>query len=266
MDEFMKAASRPIDPTAGKLTGKVAWVTGAGRGLGRAVAVGFARAGAAVAVTSRSGNELEALKTHVADGHGSVLALEGSVTDSARMRQAAQEIGRVFGRLDILVNSAGISPAFTRAEELSDETWLSIIDTNLSGTFICCREAGRMMLEAGAGSIINISSVHASKAFGRLAAYTASKGGVEALTRALAVEWAQRGVRVNCIAPGYFVTPLSEPMMVNDRLRMAVIERTPQGRLAMPEELVSLVTFLASDESSFVTGSTYSVDGGWAAT
>ncbi len=262
----MKRAPTRIDEQPGRLAGKTAWVTGAGRGLGRAIALGLARAGARVAVTSRSADELRTLEEEITGWEGSALVVPGSVTDSVAMRTAADQIRNVFGSLDVLVNSAGISPAFTRAEELSDETWQLIIKVNLSGTFICCREAGRLMLESGAGSIVNLSSVHGSSGFGRLAAYAASKGGVEALTRALAVEWAQRGVRVNTIAPGYFSTLLSEPMLMSEQLRASVVDRTPLGRIANPEELVGAVTFLASDEASFVTGSTMYVDGGWTAT
>jgi len=248
-----------------RLTGKVAWVTGAGRGLGRAIALGLARAGADVAVTSRSADELGALVDEISSSNGSALGLPGSVTDSVAMRKVVDEVQRFFGRLNILVNSAGISPSFTRAEELSDEVWQSIIEVNLTGTFVCCREAGRVMLESGGGSVVNISSVHASSGFGRLAAYAASKGGVEALTRALAVEWAQRGIRVNTVAPGYFLTALSEPVLASQRLHAAVVDRTPLARIASSQELVGAVTFLASDEASFVTGSTLYVDGGWTA-
>lgn len=262
----MKGSPKAAPAASARLAGKVAWVTGAGRGLGRAIAVRLASEGALVAVTSRSVDDLRSLEGQIAGQGGSALVLAASVTDPLGIGEAASEITRSFGHLDILVNSAGISPVYTRAEELADEVWRSIIDVNLSGTFICCREAGRLMLEAGAGSIINLSSVHGSSGAGRLAAYSASKGGVEALTKALAVEWADRGVRVNCLAPGYFLTPLSRPILASERLRSGLLQRTPMGRIADPEELTGIVAFLASDEASFVTGSTYAVDGGWLAT
>jgi NAD(P)-dependent dehydrogenase (short-subunit alcohol dehydrogenase family) len=250
-----------------RLVGRVAWVTGAGRGLGRAIAVGLANAGAKVALTARSVDELMSLEEEISRvSEGATLVVPGSVVDSGSMREVAEEIVGALGGLDILVNSAGISPAYTRAEDVDDDVWRSIVEVNLSGTFICCREAGRQMLDTGRGSMINVSSVHASSGFGHLAAYSASKGGIEALTRALAVEWAPRGVRVNCVAPGYFATPLSQPLLDNDRLRDAVVGRTPLGRIASPDELVGAVTFLASDESSFVTGAVIAVDGGWTAT
>jgi NAD(P)-dependent dehydrogenase (short-subunit alcohol dehydrogenase family) len=210
-------------------------------------------------------DELQVVQREIVEAEGSAIVVPGSITESAVMAAAVEHIRQVLGGVDVLVNTAGISPAFTRAEDLSDQTWQSIINVNLSGTFICCREAGRLMLDAGGGSIINVSSVHASAGFGRLAAYASSKGGVEALTRALAIEWAQRGIRVNCVAPGYFATQLSEPMLTSARLRTSVIDRTPLRRIAEPEEVVGAIIFLASDESSFVTGTTMYVDGGWTA-
>jgi NAD(P)-dependent dehydrogenase (short-subunit alcohol dehydrogenase family) len=263
----MKTTHYERQKYAPHLTGRVAWVTGAGRGLGRAIAVGLAHAGAKVAVTSRTLKDLATLEEQIESiSEGAVLVVPGSVTEPDDMRDIAERIMATFGTLDILVNSAGISPSFSRAEDMLDDTWRSIIEVNLSGTFICCREAGRRMLEVGSGSIINVSSVHATSGFGRLAAYAASKGGIEALTRALAVEWAPRGIRVNCIAPGYFATRLSEPLLLNESLRHAVMGHTPLGRIADPDELVGAVNFLAGEESSFVTGAILPVDGGWAAT
>jgi NAD(P)-dependent dehydrogenase (short-subunit alcohol dehydrogenase family) len=261
VDRWQK--STPLDLLP--LAGKVAWVTGAGRGLGRAIALGLGQAGANVALTSRTTDDLMSLKAAITAGDREAVVIPGSVTQAHTMQAAADEVVASFGRLDILVNSAGISSSFARAEDVSIEVLQSIIEVNLVGTFICCREAGRSMLASGGGSIINISSVLAKSGFGRLSAYAASKGGVESMTRALAVEWAGRGVRVNCVAPGYFTTPLSEPMLLNDRLRQSVIDRTPMGRIGDPSELVGMVTFLASNAASFVTGATFAVDGGWTA-
>lgn len=173
-------------------------------------------------------------------------------------------IEREWGRLDVLVNSAGISPAFKGAELIEDEEWRQIVDVNLSGAFFCCRETGRLMLQQGSGSIVNISSVHGSVGGARLAAYAATKGGVEALTRTLAVEWAGRGVRVNAVAPGYFETEMTAGLR-RGRWRQWLLERIPAGRFGLPEQLVPAVLFLATDASSYGTGATLFVDGGWTA-
>lgn len=243
------------------LEGTVAWVTGAGRGLGRAAAIGLAAAGAHLVVTARRSDDLAEV---AATAEGGAEQMPGSVTDGDAMRAIVQEIERRWGRLDVLVNAAGISPVFADAERLEDSEWRAIVDTNLTGTFVCCRAAARLMLAAGTGTIVNVSSVHATSGFGKLAAYAASKGGVEALTRALAVEWAPHGVRVNAVAPGYFRTDLSKPLL-ESHWREAVISQIPLGRVAEAEELVDAVLFLAGPGSSYVTGSVLTVDGGWTA-
>jgi NAD(P)-dependent dehydrogenase (short-subunit alcohol dehydrogenase family) len=190
--------------------------------------------------------------------------MPGSVTDGEAMRAIVLEIERRWGRLDVLVNAAGVSPVFADAERLEEAEWRVTIETNLTGTFLCCRAAARLMLPAGRGSIINMSSVHATSAFGKLAAYAASKGGVEALTRALALEWAPHAVRVNAIAPGYFRTDLSRPLL-ESRWGEAVLNQIPLGRVAEADELVATILFLAGPGSSYMTGSILSVDGGWTA-
>jgi NAD(P)-dependent dehydrogenase (short-subunit alcohol dehydrogenase family) len=246
------------------LEGRAAWVTGAGRGLGRAIALGFAAAGATVGLTARSANELTIVQEEIAAAGGLSVVLPGSVCDPSAMREAVDSICSKFGRLDSLTNCAGVSPVFTRAHELKLTEWRNILEVNLTGTFICCQVAARVMIPARGGSIINLSSVHGTSGFGRLAAYSASKGGIEALTRALAVEWAELGLRVNCLAPGYFSTQLSKSLLASS-WRDRVMSSIPLKRVGEPKELVEAAIFLAGNGSSYVTGTTLFVDGGWTA-
>ncbi|SFK28639.1 SDR family NAD(P)-dependent oxidoreductase [Amycolatopsis sacchari] len=239
------------------LTGRTAWVTGAGKGLGRAIARGLAAAGARLVLTSRTRADLEDLAAELGEG---TLVLPGSVADAGFADECAERIGH----LDVLVHCAGISPTFKRSERVTDEEWQQVLRVNLDGTWFCCRAAGRRMLERGGGSIVTVSSVHGTTGFERIAAYAASKGGVEALTRVLAVEWADRGVRVNALAPGYFATDLSGGLMAS-RWGEVIRRGVPQGRIGAADELAGAAVFLASDASSYVTGTTLYVDGGWTA-
>jgi NAD(P)-dependent dehydrogenase (short-subunit alcohol dehydrogenase family) len=246
------------------LDGRVAWVTGAGRGLGRAIAQGLAASGADVVLTSRTPAELaETLAKIEADG-GCGLVRPGDVTQQEQVHAIVEAALARFGRLDILVNNAGISPVLVRSELLALADWKRILDVNLTGAFLCAQAAGQRMLGNGGGSIVNVSSVHGRAGSPRLAAYTASKGGLELLTRTLALEWAEQGVRVNAIAPGYFETGMTEGIRASTR-SASLIQRIPLGSFGIPQQVIGAVLFLASDMSSYVTGTTVSVDGGWTA-
>lgn len=247
----------------GVLEGKVIWVTGAGKGLGRAMALRASQEGAAVAATSRTASDLEQLVAE-SDAAGPIYAYPGSVASSSDVDSIRDAILDRHGRLDGLVNNAGISPTFVRSERAEDADFDQVLSVNVAGSFKCSRAAGQAMLTHGGGSVVNISSVHAQVGFERIAAYAASKGAVEALTKSLAVEWADRGVRVNCVAPGYYRTELSDGLL-DSTWGEKIVRSIPLGRTGEAEELAAAVTFLLSDQSSYMTGTTMTVDGGWKA-
>ena len=194
------------DPPGLRLDGKIAWVTGASRGLGRSLSYAFAGAGAEVMLMARSEDPLQEIAAEIRAHGGSAQVCAGSVDDGDDVARAVNAIGERWGRLDILVNNAGISPIFKRAERVEDDEWWQVMRANLFGPFNCCRAALPLMAERG-GSIVNISSVHATAAHERMLVYAASKGGLEMLTRTLALEWAEHGIRVNSVAPGYLEEP-----------------------------------------------------------
>lgn len=247
------------------LAGSNVWVTGASRGLGRAIALGFAASGADVALTARNAEGLESVAAEVRDLGREALVLPGSVTDEHQMSDTVAAMRERWGRLDALVNCAGVSPIFKRAELVEGEEWRHVLDVNVTGTFLCTREAGALMLEARHGAVINVSSIHGQVGMPKMAPYSASKGAIDALTRTLALEWAERGVRVNTLAPGYFETDMTEALRDHAKWRQHLLDRIPLGRFGIPEELVSAALFLGSDASAFMTGSTMVVDGGWTA-
>jgi NAD(P)-dependent dehydrogenase (short-subunit alcohol dehydrogenase family) len=247
------------------LEGKVAWVTGAGRGTGRAIAEGLAALGASVLVQARTAEEVDLVAQKIRADGGQANAIVGSVADPETAERVVDLAMQEYGRLDVLVNNAGISPTLRRSEKVTDEEWAAVIDTNLSGPFYSTRAAGRVMLAQQSGSVVNISSVHGSVGFPRLAAYSASKGGLELLTKTFALEWAGSGVRVNAVAPGYLETRMTEGLRDSDRHREMIRSQIPLGRFGRPDEIVGAVSFLASDASTYVTGTIVRVDGGWTA-
>lgn len=261
----MNETPRP-GPVHFGLAGRRVWVTGGSRGLGRAIALGFAASGANVALTARSPEALGKVAAEAEAIGAETLVLPCSVSDAVGVAATVSEIERAWGGLDVLVNCAGVSPTFKKAELVEVDEWRDVLDINVTGSFLCAREAGRLMLDRESrGAIVNISSIHGQVGGERMVAYSASKGAVDALTRTLALEWAPRGIRVNTLSPGYFETDMTEGLRGHDKWRDHLLSRTPLGRFGAPEDLVSAALFLASDASAYMTGANVVVDGGWTA-
>lgn len=241
------------------LNGRTAVVTGGAQGIGAAIVEGLRDAGARVFICDLNG----AVAQTTADRLG-VEFVVADVTDSSSVDAAFEQVQSTAGTLDVAVNNAGIVHN-QPSEELGDDDWRRVLSVNLDGVFYSCRAAGRLMLRQGSGSIINTGSMsgHISNRPQPQAAYNAAKAGVIHLTKSLAGEWAERGVRVNSISPGYVGTELTRRGMSNDEWRRAWIEGTPMGRVAEPHEIAPAVVFLASDASSFCTGTDLVVDGGY---
>jgi NAD(P)-dependent dehydrogenase (short-subunit alcohol dehydrogenase family) len=244
-----------------QLTDKIALVTGGGRGLGRAIALAFADAGAHVAVASRTREQLGEVAQEIRSRNRRGVAIEVDVTDSKSVAQMVETARKEFGRVDILVNSAGAGWA-SRMVDTSDDVWKLLIDTNLTGTFYCCRDVARLMIEQKSGSIINLASVAGVKGPPGLGAYAASKGGVIMLTRVLALETVRHNVRVNAIAPGYFRTDMNAAILDDPEMGPKIVGRIPMRRVGRPEEIGPLAVYLASDQASYVTGEVYFISGG----
>ncbi|MFN0096194.1 MAG: glucose 1-dehydrogenase [Dehalococcoidia bacterium] len=246
------------------LSGKVAIVTGAGRGLGRTMALALAAAGADIVATARTATEIEALASEVRALGRRAVAVTADATIEADCEAAVATAIADLGRVDILVNNAGINVR-KPILELTEAEYRRVLDTNLVGYFHWARAAGRVMVAQGSGKVINISSIMGRVVLASQTAYASSKGGVEQLTKVMAVEWAPHNVQVNAIGPTYFETDLTKPLFEDPERNRFITERTPAGRWGQPHELAGAVIFLASRASDYVTGHTLMVDGGWTA-
>jgi NAD(P)-dependent dehydrogenase (short-subunit alcohol dehydrogenase family) len=247
-----------------ELNDKVAVVVGGTSGIGRAIAHGFAQAGADVIPTSRRGEQVESTAKEIEELGRRSLRVTSDVSDRASLERVLSEAVQTFGRVDILVNSAGRTKRAPTIE-FSEQDWDDIIDTNLTGTLRACQVFGKHMLERESGSIINIASLSTFVALYEVAAYSASKAAVGSLTKSLAIEWSSRGVRVNAIAPGVFRTALNTKLLDETERGREFLVRTPMKRFGNVEELAGAAIFLASDAASFVSGEIIAVDGGFLA-
>lgn len=239
-------------------------VVGGTSGIGRAIALGLAEAGADVVPTSRRSEQVETTAREIRERGRQALEVVSDVTDKASLQKVLEACIESFGKVDILVNSAGKTKRAPTLE-VSEEDWNDILETNLTGTLRACQVFGRHMLERGYGRIINIASLSSFVALYEVAAYAASKAAVASLTKSLAIEWATRGVLVNAIAPGVFRTALNEKLLDETARGQEFLLRTPARRFGNIVELAGAAVFLASEAASFVTGEVLVVDGGFLA-
>ncbi|HSS95681.1 MAG TPA: 2-dehydro-3-deoxy-D-gluconate 5-dehydrogenase KduD [Terriglobales bacterium] len=243
------------------LTGKNALVTGSHKGLGAAIAMALAEAGANVAVHGRSG-ESESVMDAIRKAGSRAIAVTGDVSNAVACEEIVKTTIRDLGSLDILVNNAGIIRR-TPAAEYSDQDWNDVIEINLNSVFRLCQLAGRQMLKQGRGKIINIASLLSFQGGIFVPAYAAAKGGVAQLTKALANEWAAKGINVNGIAPGYMATDNTAALRADEKRSRQILERIPAGRWGNPHDLAGAAVFLASSASDYIHGHLLVVDGGW---
>jgi NAD(P)-dependent dehydrogenase (short-subunit alcohol dehydrogenase family) len=248
-----------------RLDGKVALITGGGTGIGAACARVFAQEGAAVVITGRRKNVLETVVKEIEKTKGRALAVAGSVTDEGHAQAAVVQAARSYGKLDILVNNAGAGAFGKFLHETDEATWNEMLAINLTGTYRMIKAAVPEMIKAGGGSIVNVSSVASLVGIPMVAAYSASKGGMDALTRCVAVDYAQQKIRCNSVCPGLVDTPMASGLIENKEALAQIMTAYPLGRPGTSEEVAKLILYLASDESTWMTGSVIPLDGGMTA-
>jgi 3-oxoacyl-[acyl-carrier protein] reductase len=248
-----------------RLKNKVAIITGASKGIGKAIAVSYAEEGASVVLASRSMDLLNSIESEIKAAGGEAMAMSLDVRDPESVNAVVEKTVKEYGRLDIMVNNAGVSMAHP-SENLMLADWRNALETDLFGLFYGCQSAALVMIPQGGGCIINITSIYGIVAAPGRAGYCSSKAAANMLTKVLAIEWAQKNIRVNAIAPGYTRTELVQGVIDKGMLPLGAIEkRTPQGRIGEAEDMISLAIYLASEGSSFMTGSVINIDGGWVA-
>jgi NAD(P)-dependent dehydrogenase (short-subunit alcohol dehydrogenase family) len=248
-----------------QLRGKTAIVTGASRGIGEAIAKGFAEVGADLVLVSRNLSALEKVKKEIEISGRKALPVRADIGNPDEINKAIETTLKIFPKIDILVNNAGISPILKKAEEITLKEWEEIVRVNLTGTFLFCQAVGKAMIKQGGGKIINMASVGGVVAFPRQITYCVTKGGIIQMTKVLAIEWAKYNIQVNTIGPAYLETELTKGMRESKIISEDLLRKTPMGRFGKPEEIVGAAIYLASDASSYVTGQTLFVDGGWLA-
>lgn len=246
------------------LSGRVAIVTGAGRGMGYHIALALAEYGADLVICSRTVSELEKLGVKIQDLGRRVFITEMDIKKISDINAMVTDAVDFFGHIDILINNAGINRP-QRAEDVTEENWDDVMETNLKGLFFCAQAVGKVMIGQKKGKIINVSSQAGSVGLLQRAAYCSSKGAVNQLTRVLAIEWAKHNINVNAIAPTFIETPFTAPMFQKEGFKEYVLGNIPLGRVGKPEDVIGGVLYLASDASDLVTGHILLMDGGWTA-
>jgi NAD(P)-dependent dehydrogenase (short-subunit alcohol dehydrogenase family) len=246
------------------LEGRRALITGASRGIGAALAMGLARAGANVALAARDIGSLRKVEDAIKADHHNALSLAMDVRDAGAAKAAVDAARKQLGGLDILINNAGVEDV-RDSLEVDEALWDKIVDTNLKGAFFCAQAAARAMLETGGGSIVNLCSLTSYVGIPTAVAYGSSKSGLLGMTRALATEWAKSGIRVNAIAPGYFRTAMTEQFYQSNAWQADMLAKIPQRRFGEMDDLAGVAVFLASRASSYITGQCIAVDGGYLA-
>ncbi len=247
------------------LSGRVALVTGGSRGIGRAIALLLARHGATLVVASRKLEGCEAVAAEIRAAGGNATALACHIGEPAQITAVMQDIDARHGRLDILVNNAATNPYFGPAVAMDLAAYQKTVDVNIRGYFWASVEAARRMLARGKGAIVNVASVNAFRPMDGQAVYSMTKAAIVNMTQGLAREWARQGIRVNALVPGLVETKFAAAIHENEKLRAAMEQLVPMGRIAQPEEMAGAVLYLVSDAASYTTGSCLTADGGWLA-
>jgi len=247
-----------------KLNGKVAIITGGGTGIGEATAKLFADQGAQVVITGRRKEVLESVAKAILASGGKALTVSGSVTDEAHVQSAVDQAVRTFGKIDVLINNAATGVFDKQLHETTDQEWQDILDTNLTGVFRITRAVIPHMLGRG-GAIVNVSSVAGLVGIPKLAAYSSTKGALLALTRCLAIEYAKEKIRCNCVCPALVDTPMAASAIADPEMNAMMMAAHPIGRFGTPDDVARMLLYLASDDASWVTGSVFTIDGGWTA-
>ncbi len=245
-----------------RLKGKVVLITGSTRGIGKEFAIGFAKEGADVIINGRSSEKAKAVAKEIEGLGVRSIAMVADVSLSQDVTRMVEEAVKTFGRIDILVNNAGVNPFILEAEKIKEEGWDQVLDVNLKGVFLCCQAVGKKMIQQGGGKIINISSAAGILGEQGFLPYCVSKAGVMVLTRILAYEWSRYNIIVNAIAPGFIAGGMNTPVLNKEILVSGLTQQVPLKRLGIPEEIVKIALFLASDDSSYINGTTIVADGG----